>query len=103
VKLLQKKLKSLIGFMPRDCRLPSHDINQSFFSTSSMSVEDLNIHNINYNSVLNSDNMDSINDTDIDEPTTIINNIESYVTPEKTITDQGISNDILYTAHFVFF
>lgn len=63
--------------------------------TSSMSIEDLNIHNINYDTVLNSDNIDSINDTDIDVPTTVINNTKSYITPENSIPDQGISNDIL--------
>lgn len=95
MKLLRKKLKSFIGSMPTDCRLLSPDTNESFSSTSSMSIEDLNIHNINYDTVLNSDNIDSINDTDIDAPTTIINNTKSYITPENSIPDQGISNDIL--------
>lgn len=85
--------------MPTDSPMPSPDINAPSPSTSSVSIEDLNIHNINYDTVLNSDKYmmnssmeNSINDTDIYVPTTVINNIKSYITPETYTTVQGISN-----------
>lgn len=87
--------------MPTDSPMPSPDINAPSPSTSSVSIEDLNIHNINYDTVLNSDKYmmnssieNSINDTDIYVPTTVINNIKSYITPDTYTTVQGMSNYI---------
>lgn len=97
VKLLKSKLESLVGSMPTDSPMPSPDINAPSPSTSSVSIEDLNIHNINYDTVLNSDKYmmnssieNSINDTDIYVPTTVINNIKSYITPETYTTVQEL-------------
>lgn len=85
--------------MPSDSPMPSPDINAPSPSTSSVSIEDLNMHNINYDTVLNSDKYtmnssmeNSINDTDIYVPTTVINNIKSYIAPETYTTVQGMSN-----------
>lgn len=97
--------------MPTDSPMPSPDINAPSPSTSSVSIEDLNIHNINYDTVLNSDkyNMinssieNSINDTDIYVPTTVINNIKSYITPDTCTTVQGMSNYIFLIVKFFFF
>jgi len=85
--------------MPTDSPMPSPDINAPSPSTSSVSIEDLNMHNINYDTVLNTDKYtmnssmeNSINDTDIYVPTTVINNIKSYIAPETCTTVQGMSN-----------
>eukprot|EP00102_Acyrthosiphon_pisum_P021668 XP_016658878.1 PREDICTED: uncharacterized protein LOC107883417 isoform X2 [Acyrthosiphon pisum] len=83
VELLKSKLQSLVSSMPTDSSMHSTDINATSPVTSSVPIEDLNIHNINYDTVLNSDkynmmnsSMDnSINDTDIYVPTTVINNV----------------------------
>jgi len=87
--------------MPTDSPMPSPDINAPSPSTSSVSIEDLNLQNINYDTVLNSDKYmmnsameNSINDTDIYVPTTVINNIKSYITPDTYTSVQGMSNCI---------
>lgn len=89
VKLLKSKLESIVGSMPTDSPMPSPDINAPSPSSSSVSIEDINVHNINYDTVLNSDKYminssveNSINDADIYVPT-VVNNIKSYVAPDK--------------------
>jgi len=96
---VKSKVESYVGSMPTDSPMPSPDINAPSPSTSSVSIEDLNIHNINYNTVLNSDKYmmnssmeNSINDTDIYVPTTVINNTKSYITPDTYTRVQGMSN-----------
>jgi len=44
--------------------------------------------------MMNSSIENSINDTDIYVPTTVINNIKSYITPDTYTTVQGMSNYI---------
>jgi hypothetical protein len=90
-------LESLVGSMPTDSPMPSPDINAPSPSSSSVSIEDLTVHNINYDTVLNSDKYminssmeNSINDSDIYVPTTVINNIKSYVAPDTYTTVQGM-------------
>ncbi|XP_026821927.1 regulation of nuclear pre-mRNA domain-containing protein 2 isoform X3 [Rhopalosiphum maidis] len=99
VKLLKSKLESLVGSMPTDSPMPSPDINAPSPSSSSVSIEDLTVHNINYDTVLNSDKYminssmeNSINDSDIYVPTTVINNIKSYIAPDTYTTVQAIEN-----------
>lgn len=86
--------------MPTDSPMPSPDINAPSPSSSSVSIEDLNVHNINYDTALNSDKYmmnssveNSINDADIYVPT-VVNNIKSYVAPDKYTSVQGMLNYI---------
>lgn len=86
--------------MPTDSPMPSPDVNAPSPSSSSVSIEDLNAHNINYDTVLNSDKYmmnssveNSINDADIYVPT-VVNNIKSYVAPDKYTNVQGMLNYI---------
>lgn len=82
--------------MPTDSPMPSPDVNAPSPSSSSVSIEDLSVHNINYDTVLNSDKYmtnssveNSINDADIYVPT-VVNNIKSYVAPDKYTNVQGM-------------
>lgn len=85
--------------MPTDSPMPSPDINAPSPSSSSVSIEDINVHNINYDTVnsdkymMNSSVENSINDADIYVPT-VVNNIKSYVTPDKYTNVQGMLNYI---------
>uniref|UniRef100_A0A2H8TWT7 Regulation of nuclear pre-mRNA domain-containing protein 2 n=2 Tax=Melanaphis sacchari TaxID=742174 RepID=A0A2H8TWT7_9HEMI len=95
VKLLKSKLESLVGSMPTDSPMPSPDINAPSPSTSSVSIEDLNVQNVNYDTVLNSDKYvtnssmeNSVNDADIYVPSMVINNVKSYITPDTYTTVQ---------------
>lgn len=90
-------MKSLVGSIS----MPSPNIDKLLPSTSSSSSEDSDIHYINCDTVLNSNKnkmnismRNSFNDTDIDVSTTVINNIKSYITPEKCTADRGMSNYI---------
>lgn len=71
-------MQSLVGSMQTDSTMPLSDINAPHLSTSSISIEKLNIHNINYETVLN--------------PAKYINNIKPYITPDMYTTVQGMSN-----------
>lgn len=87
--------------MPTNSPMPSPDINAPSPSTSSVSIEDLSIHNLSYEHkhILNSDklnfsmeNSDIVNnDNDVYVPTTIAK-IKSYMTPETINTFQGLFN-----------
>lgn len=105
MKLLQSKLDSLLGTMPTDSPMPSPDINAPSPSTSSVSIEDLNISNVvNYENISSTDKYtvntsieNCNNDTDIYVPTTVTTNIKSsYVMPESFSTVQGMSDLSFY-------
>jgi len=98
VQLPKSKLESLDSSMPIDIPMPSSDIDVPSTSTSSVSIEDINKHNTNYKTELNSDNCmmnssmrNDINDTDIDvSATTVMNNIKSYITLDVNTNVQGV-------------
>lgn len=101
MKLLKSKLESLTSSMPTDSPMPSPDINAPSPTTSSISIEDLNIPNLNYehnivnsgeynimnSSLENSNNVNNI--TDVYVPTTV-SNIKTYITTESFNTVQGM-------------
>lgn len=83
--------------MPTDSPLPSPDINAPSPSTSSVSIEDLNLSNINFESITNTGNyamisaMENTNhDSDMYVPTVVATNIKSYVTSDSYGTVQGM-------------
>lgn len=86
--------------MPTDSPMPSPDINAPSPSTSSVSIEDVNIKNINFDSVSsntgkfeqNSSVETCNNDVDVYVPTTVVNNTKSFITPESYTAIQGILN-----------
>lgn len=92
--------------MPTDSPMPSPDINAPSPSSSSVSIEDLNVHNTNYDSALNSDKYmmnfsleNSISDADVYVPT-VVNNIKSYVAPETYTNVQGMLNYIFRLSQY---
>lgn len=93
VKLLKTKLETVVGSMPTDSPIPSPDINAPSPSTSSVSIEDINVQNLNYDSIPKTDNYTSSengnNTTEIYIPTTVVSNIKSFVTTESYNTVQG--------------
>jgi len=89
----------MVGSMPTDSPMPSPDINAPSPSTSSVSIEDLNVQNINFDNfsnankyVINSSMETSINNTDIYVPTTVVSNTKSIITPETYNAVQGMFN-----------
>lgn len=104
------KLESMVGSLPTDSPMPSPDINAPSPSTSSVSVEDLNVKNTNFNNIpnigkymLNSSMENSINDTDIYVPTTVVSNTKSFITPEIYNTVQGTFNLSFQTFYWFYF
>jgi len=93
----------MVGSMPTDSPMPSPDINAPSPSTSSVSIEDVNVKNINFDSVSlntrkveqNSSIESCNNDVDVYVPTTVVNNTKSFITPESYTTVQGILNSFI--------
>jgi len=86
----------MVGSKPTDSTRPLPDINAPHRSTSSMSIEDVNLHNINYGTVLNSNKcmMNFSIKNSINVPTTGINNFRTYITPDMYTTVRGMLNCI---------
>lgn len=85
----------MVGSMPTDSPMPSPDINAPSPSTSSVSVEDVNVRNINFESVSNAGNFvlnasaEGSCNNDVYVPTAVVNNTKTFVTPESYNTVQG--------------
>lgn len=94
VKHLQSELQSLVGSMQTDSAIPLSDINDPPLLTSPVSIEKLNVHNINDETLLNPANyMKNFSmKNSIEVPTTVINKIKPYITPDMYTTVQGMSN-----------
>lgn len=98
----------MVSSMPTDSPMPSPDINAPSPSTSSVSIEDLNVQNINFDStsnankyMINSSMENIINDTDIYVPTTVVCNTKSFIEPETYNTVQGMFN-LFFLLYFSF-
>jgi len=87
-------LQSLVGSMQTDGAMPLLDIDNPPLSTSPVSIEELNIHHINYDTILNPAkymvNSSMVNSIKV--PTTAINNIKPHITPDMYTTVQGMIN-----------
>lgn len=89
--------------------MPSPDINAPSPSTSSVSVEDLNVQHIE--NLLNTDkytmnsSMENItNEIDVYVPTTIVNNAKSFITPESFSTiDNSVQGMILFFRLIIYY
>lgn len=87
----------MLSSMPIDSPIPSPDINAPSPSNSSESIEDLHLDNVIVENLpdanrymINSSIENSINDTDVYVPTTVVSNNQLYITPESYNTVQGI-------------
>ncbi|XP_050442721.1 uncharacterized protein LOC126846907 isoform X2 [Adelges cooleyi] len=89
VRQLLSKLETLINSLPTDSPMPSPDINAPSPSSSSVSIEDINMPNFNIENISNAsdfliNNSSSIenNDNEIYVPTINSDSIKSYVPSE---------------------
>lgn len=89
----------MLSSMPIDSPMPSPDINAPSPSNSSESIENLHLENVIVENLSNASKyminpsvQNSISDTDIYIPTTVVSNTQLYVTPESYNTVQGIFN-----------
>lgn len=109
---MKAKLETLLGSMPTNSPMPSPDINAPSPSTSSVSIEDINVQNISFdqnfdnlsnvsNYVTNSSLKNSNNEVDVYVPTTVVSN-KPHVAPESFNAVQGIFN-LLFSLFFIFF
>lgn len=87
----------MLSSMPIDSPMPSPDINAPSPSNSSGSIEDLHLDNVIVENLsdankymINSSIENSISDTDVYVPTTVVSNNQLYITPESYNTVQGI-------------
>lgn len=98
--------------MPTNSPMPSPDINAPSPSTSSVSIEDINVQNISFdqnsdnlsnanNYVTNSSIKNSDNEVDVYVPTTVVSN-KPYIAPQSYNTVQGIFN-LFFSLLFIFF
>jgi len=88
-------LQNLVGSMPTYSTTLSPNINAPPPLTSPVSIEDVKI---NYNTVLiNSDKYmtKTLMENNANVPTTVIDSIKSYITPDMLTTAQGMSNFII--------
>lgn len=92
--------------MPSDSPMPSPDINAPS-PTSSVSIEDLNVQNLNYDQsfnslsstneyMINSSMESSNNDVDAYIPTTIINIVKPYTIPEPYSVVPGMITFLIW-------